>query len=217
MEEISYPIVDQNGKKVGDLPLNPFVFGQPSRGDIVHDVVVWQRNKARAGTHDCLHKGEMKGGGKKPWKQKGTGRARVGSTNSPLWVGGAVAHGPRPRKYDTRVSRRRRVEGLTSVLSDKVRDKTLVVVDSFDLKNKKTKEAQAVLSTLTGSKEKISCIVTTVQGSDAVELQVRNLADSKFLKIEGINVFDLLKHKYFVCTKDAVQALEERLTGGSAE
>jgi len=217
MEHISYPIVDQNGKKVGDLPLNPFVFGQPTREDLVHDVVVWQRNKARAGTHDCLHKGEMRGGGKKPWKQKGTGRARVGSTNSPLWVGGAVAHGPRPRKYETRVSRRRRVEGLTSVLSDKVREKTLVVVDSFDLKAKKTKEAHAVLSKLTGAEAKISCIVSAIQGSDSVELQVRNLADSKFLKIEGINVFDLLKHKYLICTKEAVRALEERLTGSSVE
>lgn len=214
MEKITYPVINLKGAKVSDITLDARVFGQPTREDIVHDVVVWQRNKARAGTHSCLRKGAMKGCGRKPWKQKGTGRARVGSADSPLWVGGGVAHGPHPRKYVTRLTKRRRSEGLTSVLSDKLRDGTLVVVDSLTGMSPKTKEVSTLISNL--CKGSTSAIVSAVAGSDTIAQATRNVKSVLFLEAGAINAYDLLKKNYLVVSKDAVEALQNKVIGSSA-
>lgn len=211
MEKITYPVVDLKGTKVSEITLDARVFGQPTREDIVHDVVVWQRNKARAGTHSCLRKGAMKGCGRKPWKQKGTGRARVGSADSPLWVGGGVAHGPHPRKYETRLTKRRRKEGLSSVLSDKLRDGNLVIVDSLQDLTPKTKEISNLVSTL--CKGSTSAIVSSVAGGEKLERAARNVSSVLYMEAGAINAYDLLKKNFLVVSKDAVEALQSKICG----
>ncbi len=202
-----YPVVDTSGKKVGEIELNPSIFGFESRPDLVHDVVVWQRNCARRGTHDCIHKGEMEASSKKPYKQKGTGRARAGGVDSPLWVGGAVAHGPRPRSYETRVTKRRRKEGLFSVLSDKVREKKLVVIDSFGIESPKTKSMEKILKNVCQG----SALVVADSDRVPVGVSTRNLKFAKYLDVAGVNTYDLLKKEYFVCSKEALEKLQKEI------
>lgn len=200
-----YPVVDTSGKKVGEIELNPIIFTFESRPELVHDVVVWQRNCARRGTHDCIHKGEMQASSKKPYKQKGTGRARAGGVDSPLWVGGAVAHGPRPRSYKTRVTKRRRREGLFSVLSDKVREKKLVVVDNLSIESPKTKTMEKILNNVC----KGTALV--VADSDKVAKATRNLSFAKYIGVSGVNTYDLLRKEYLVCSKEALEKLQKEL------
>ena len=216
MESIEYKVVDMQGRPAGTVALDKRVFEAPIQEHLVHEVVVLQRNKKRSGTHNALTRTEMEGGGRKPWKQKGTGRARSGSNISPLWVGGAVTFGPSPRDYTTRVSKRTRRQALASVLTDKVKNETLVVIDALSLSDIKTKEIATVLKNVGASDARTVILVNGQEGDVVIEKSSRNIKGVKTLGVQGVNVYDLLNHKYLVCTKEGVQSLQQRLTGEDA-
>lgn len=207
MESIEYKVVDMTGKQTGTVALDPKIFQAPILEHLVHEVVAAQRAKSRSGTHATLTRTKMLGGGRKPYKQKGTGRARQGSNISPLLVGGAVTFGPQPRDYTKRVSKRSRAQALTSVLSEKVKNETLVVLDDISVSAPKTKTMVAMLQNV-GAVGGRSLILTQ---EAAVEKSSRNIPGVKTLAMGGINVYDLLNHKYLVCTKAGIESLQQSL------
>ncbi|NMC61625.1 MAG: 50S ribosomal protein L4 [SAR324 cluster bacterium] len=213
MESIEYKVVDTKGKPKGTVALDAKVFQAPVLEHLVHDVVVWQLAKRRSGTHSTLTRSMMLGGGKKPYKQKGTGNARRGSNISPLLVGGAVTFGPHPRDYKTRITKRSRLQALTSVLTEKVKESQLVVLDDLKLSRIKTKEITELLKNI-GAEKGRSLILLKGNGDEGekvIEKSSRNIAGVKTLSVSGINVYDLLYYKYLICSKEGIQALQERL------
>ena len=187
--------------------LNDAIFGAKTRAHLLHQAVVMQLANRRAGTAATKTKGFVRGGGKKPWKQKGTGRARAGSIRSPIWVGGGTVFGPTPRDYSYRMPRTARREALLSALSVKNRDGKLIVVDKFSLEAAKTKIMAQALAEL-----KVTSALIVIAGADAtIERSARNLPKIKVLRVEGLNVYDLLRYDHLVLTEDALKILEERL------
>ena len=187
--------------------LNDAIFGAKTRAHLLHQAVVMQLANRRAGTAATKTKGFVRGGGKKPWKQKGTGRARAGSIRSPIWVGGGTVFGPTPRDYSYRMPRTARREALLSALSVKNRDGKLIVVDKFSLEAAKTKIMAQALAEL-----KVTSALIVIAGADAtIERSARNLPKVKVLRVEGLNVYDLLRYDHLVLTADALKLLEERL------
>jgi large subunit ribosomal protein L4 len=209
MEGITHKVLSQAGKEVASVTLGKDVFDAPIKEDLVHATVRWQLVKRRAGTHSALTKGMMEGGAKKPWRQKGTGRARAGTATSPVWVGGAVAHGPLPREYNLRITKRARRQALASVLSDKRANDQLFVLDSLTVKDGKTKSFASVLKAL-GIQDKKALLVTAGESVETLRA-VRNMKTVTSLPIEGVNVYDLLKNEVLICSKDAVAELEKRV------
>jgi large subunit ribosomal protein L4 len=213
MEAVSHKLLNSDGKEVGSVELNPEVFNTKVLHGIVHQAVRWQLARRRSGTHSALNRANKTGGGKKPFKQKGTGRARAGSSNSPVWVGGAVAHGPQPRSYDFRFPKRARRQALTSVLTSKRNSDRLVIVDELVVQDGKTKNLLSCLNKI-GVQNVSAAII--VHGKDQnIERSSGNLKKVKTLPVEGANVYDLLKHQYVVLTKASLEALQDRLLGAS--
>ena len=187
--------------------LNDAIFGAKTRAHLLHQAVVMQLANRRAGTAATKTKGFVRGGGKKPWKQKGTGRARAGSIRSPIWVGGGTVFGPTPRDYSYRMPRTARREALLSALSVKNRDGKLIVVDKFSLEAAKTKVMAQALAEL-----KVTSALIVIAGADVtIERSARNLPKVKVLRVEGVNVYDLLRYDHLVLTEGALKLLEERL------
>jgi large subunit ribosomal protein L4 len=187
--------------------LNDAIFGAKTRAHLLHQAVVMQLANRRAGTAATKTKGFVRGGGKKPFKQKGTGRARAGSIRSPIWVGGGTVFGPTPRDYSYRMPRTARREALLSALSVKNRDGKLIVVDKFSLEAAKTKIMAQALAEL-----KVTSALIVIAGADAtIERSARNLPKVKVLRVEGLNVYDLLRYDHLVLTAGALKLLEERL------
>ncbi|MGI6680354.1 MAG: 50S ribosomal protein L4 [Bdellovibrionota bacterium] len=214
MEALQYDIHNMAGEVVGNISLDPEVFGAAVSPELVHQTVVWQLAKRRAGTHSTKTKAQVSGGGKKPWRQKGRGTARSGSNRSPVWVGGGVAFGPKPRDYETRLSKRTRRQALSSVLTDKVNKKNLYILDSLDLDSHKTKGLVNVIENLKIVKEDLNkrgIAFIDKAGNENLLRASSNLQKVLTLSVEGANVYDLVKHKILVCTKEAVSMLEERI------
>lgn len=187
--------------------LNDVIFGAKTRAHLLHQAMVMQLANRRAGSAATKTKGFVRGGGKKPWKQKGTGRARAGSIRSPIWVGGGTVFGPTPRDYSYRMPRTARREALLSALSVKHRDGKLIVVDKFSLEAAKTKIMVQALAEL-----KVTSALIVIAGADAtIERSARNLAKIKVLRVEGVNVYDLLRYDHLILTEGALKLLEERL------
>jgi len=187
--------------------LNDAIFGAKTREHLLHQAVVMQLANRRAGSAATKTKGFVRGGGKKPWKQKGTGRARAGSIRSPIWVGGGTVFGPTPRDYSYRMPRTARREALLSALSVKHRDGKLIVVDKFSLEAAKTKIMVQALAEL-----KVTSALIVIGGADAtIERSARNLPKVKVLRVEGVNVYDLLRYDHLILTEGALKLLEERL------
>ena len=187
--------------------LNQTIFGAKPRRHLLHQAVVMQLANRRAGSAATKSKGFVSGGGKKPWRQKGTGRARAGSIRSPIWVGGGTTFGPQPRDYSYRLPRTARREALLSALSLKNLEGKIIVVDKFELEGAKTKLMVKALSELN-----VESAVIVIARSDAkIERSARNLPKVKVLRVEGINVYDLLRYDHLILTQDALQGLEERL------
>jgi large subunit ribosomal protein L4 len=209
VEAVKYKVLNMKGEEVGSMDLDSTVFGAEILASIVHQTVRWQRAKARAGTHATLTKGMMKGGNRKPWKQKHTGRARAGSNTSPLWVGGAKAHGPQPRSHEFRLSKRTRKQALASVLSDKVKKNTLIVLDELKLSSGKTKEMVAVLKTLGLGAKKLTVVLPAKEAN--VWRGSSNIRNVLALPASGVNVYDLLRYPYLISTKDGVRAIEKKV------
>jgi large subunit ribosomal protein L4 len=187
--------------------LKPEIFGVPTRPSLLHQTVVMQLANRRAGTAATKSKGFVKGGGKKPWRQKGTGRARAGSIRSPIWVGGGTTFGPQPRDYSYRMPRRARREALLSALSLKNHEGKIIVVDKLELGAAKTKIMAQALSELNVT----SAIIVIAQTDTTVERSARNLPTIKVLKVEGLNVYDLMRYEHLILTESALKLLQERL------
>ncbi len=196
------------GSKTGTFELNDAVFGVEVNNAVMHQALVRQLSNERLGTHATKTRGLVRGGGRKPWRQKGTGHARAGSTRSPLWVGGGTIFGPQPRSYYKAMPRKARRLAVKSALSEKVLNNAIYVVDEIVLANAKTKEVLNLLNNFEIGNSK-ALIVT--EGDAIVERCARNISGVKAVSTEGINMFDLLHHDVLFITKGAVAKIEEVL------
>ena len=199
-------VVDIRNKKVGSIELDDRIFGQTVNGALLHEAVLLTLNNARQGTHSTKTKGLVRGGGKKPWKQKGTGRARAGSIRSPIWVGGGTVFGPLPREYSYRMPKKKGRLALYSALSSKVKDEALVVVDSLDGQSGKTKEAASMLKILNVAD---SALVICDNRESTLYRAIKNIDGVTIMDVRQINVYDLLKYRKVVISREDVKTLVE--------
>ncbi|GGG29207.1 50S ribosomal protein L4 [Lysinibacillus alkalisoli] len=202
-------VLSQTGSSVGEIELNEAVFGIEPNEAVLFDAVIAQRASLRQGNHKVKNRSEVSGGGRKPWRQKGTGRARQGSIRSPQWRGGGIVFGPTPRSYSFKMPKKVRRLALKSALSSKVADQNLVVLDALNFDAPKTKEFVQVLSALSIDKK---AVFVTADLNENVALSARNIPGVTVLTATGINVLDLLGHDKVVVTKDAVAKIEEVLS-----
>ena len=199
-------LFNTDGKKVGDIELNENVFGVEVRGDIMHEVVVNYLANQRQVTQSTKTRTEVRGGGIKPWRQKGTGRARQGSIRAPQWVGGGVALGPKPRDYGYAVNKKVRRLALKSALSSKVVDEDIIVLDSLQLTEIKTKQIAQILKNL-GVTEK--ALIVLPENDKVVVNSARNIEGVDTTFVGAINTYEVLNHTKCIILKDAVAKLEE--------
>ena len=183
------------------------IFGLKTRPHLLHQVVAMQLSNRRAGTAATKTKGFVRGGGKKPWKQKGTGRARAGSIRSPLWVGGGTIFGPQPRDYSYRLPKKARREALLSALSLKNRDGKIIVLEKLEMAEAKTKLMRKMLEDL----QVKNALIVIPESDEKVERSARNLHAVKVLRAEGLNVYDLLRYEHLILTEGSLKLLEEKL------
>ena len=199
-------VYDINGKKVSDVELNEKVFGIEPNENIVHEVLLNYLANQRQGTQSTKTRAEVRGGGRKPWRQKGTGRARQGSIRAPQWIKGGIALGPKPRSYRYSVNKKERQLAIRSVLSSKVLENQLKVVDKLELSEIKTKSMVKAFADL---KLEGKTLVILPEKNLNVEASTRNIKDAKAILANNINVYDLLKYTNLVLTLDTVKKLEE--------
>ena len=199
------PVYNMEGKEVGNMDLNDAVFGVEINEHLVHMAVVQQLANNRQGTQKAKTRSEVSGGGRKPWRQKGTGHARQGSTRSPQWTGGGVVFAPKPRDYSFKMNKKEKRIALLSALSSKVADNKIVVLDAFNLDEVKTKKFAEVMSNL-----KVDKALVVIEGENKnVVLSGRNIPTVKVSATNEINTYDVLKYETLVVTKAAVEKLEE--------
>lgn len=205
---IEFSVVDASNQSLRQVVLHEDVFGREVRGDLLAQVVNYQLARRRCGGASTKRRGEVAGGGKKPFRQKGTGNARQGTIRAPHYRGGGVVFGPHPRSYAMKVPRKVRRLALQTALSAKLDAGGLVVVDSFNLVEVKTKAIRAILGVLGAER---SALIVLAEKDTNVELSVRNLPGVDCIAVEGVNVYDLLSHEKVVLTEAALGALQERL------
>lgn len=201
----SVAVYNIEGKEVDKLELNDSVFGVEINEHLVHMAVVGQLANKRQGTQSAKTRSEVSGGGKKPWRQKGTGHARQGSTRSPQWTGGGVVFAPKPRDYSVKMNKKEKQLAMKSVLTSKVQEEKLVVVDELKMDEIKTKKFAEIMNNLKAAK----ALVVTKDVEENVVYSANNLPDVKTATTNEINVYDILKYDTLVLTKDAVAAIEE--------
>ena len=199
-------VYDINGKKVKELELNESIFGIEPNEEVVHSVLINFLANQRQGTQSTKTRAPVSGGGRKPWRQKGTGRARQGSTRAPQWIKGGIALGPKPRSYKYTVNKKERALAVKSVLSSKVLDNELVVVDSIPMKEIKTKE---MVKTLSNLKVEGKTLIMLPEKNENVQKSARNIENVKTTLVGTINIYDLLKYNKLVVTEDTIKKLEE--------
>ena len=199
-------VYDIKGKKVSDIELADSVFGIEPNENIVHAVLVNYLANQRQGTQSTKTRAEVRGGGKKPWRQKGTGRARQGSIRAPQWIKGGIALGPKPRSYKYTVNKKEKRQAIKSVLSSKVIEKELTVVDKLELKEIKTK---SMVKALTALKVEGKTLIIVPEKNTNVVMSARNIEGVKTITANNINVFDLLKYNNLILPVDTVKKLEE--------
>lgn len=198
----------QDGSQAGEVELNESIFGIEPNESVIFDAVIMQRASLRQGTHAVKNRSAVRGGGRKPWRQKGTGRARQGSTRSPQWVGGGVVFGPTPRSYSYKLPRKVRRLALTSVLSQKVVENNLLVVDALSFDAAKTKDFKAVLANLNVD----SKVLLILEGANAnTYLSARNIPNVKVIDDQNVNVLDLVNYDKVLITQAALSTVEEAL------
>jgi len=201
-------IVNQKNEKVGSMDLDAAVFGTEVNYPLVHQVIKAQLANRRQGTADTKTKSEVRGGGKKPFKQKGTGNARQGSSRSPLMPGGGANFGPTPRSYEQATPKEMMRGALRSALSDRVKSKRFLVVDEFKLASPKTK----VFAEMMTKNFKLEKVLIVDEKNENLELSGRNVPKTRILRTEGLNVYDIVRHEWIVMTKKAVAAITARLS-----
>lgn len=202
----SIDVYNVEGKKVSSVDLKEEIFGIEPNEAVVHSVLVNYLANQRQGTQSTKTRAEVRGGGKKPWRQKGTGRARQGSIRAPQWIKGGIALGPKPRSYKYRVNKKEKQLAIKSLLSSKVLENDLVVVDKFDFKEIKTKQMADAMKNL---KVEDKALVVLPVNNEIVQKSARNLANVGTSSVNTINVYDLLKYKKLVLTVDTIKKLEE--------
>lgn len=194
-------------EKVGEIDLKDEIFGVEVKGHVLHEVVTWQRACRRAGTACAKTRGEVRGGGKKPWRQKGTGRARAGSSRSPVWKGGGTTFGPRPRDYSYTMPKKVRRLALKMALSSKLEAGQLVVLEDYPFQFPKTKDFVAVLRNFDIDK----ALFISSAANQALELSARNVPFVQVMLPAGLNVYDILRHDHLVLLQPALAQIEARL------
>ncbi|KEH96651.1 50S ribosomal protein L4 [Clostridium massiliodielmoense] len=202
------PTVDlynREGQKVGDLQLADTVFAVEVNEDVLHQVVVAQLANKRQGNQSAKTRAEVSGGGKKPWRQKGTGRARQGSIRAPQWIHGGVVFAPKPRDYKMSIPKSMRRVAMKSALTSKVNEKELVVLESLELDAPKTKEMVKMINAFEGKKP----LIVVPESNEVIYKSVRNIEGATVVPVNNINVYDILKHDKFIITKEAVSKIEE--------
>ena len=205
---VKIPVVSQTRGDAGQIEVPATVLAGPVREGLLHEMVKSQLASRRAGTHATKTRGFVSGGGKKPWRQKGTGRARAGSIRSPLWAGGAVIFGPQPRDYSYQLPKSARKAALRSALAARHGEGKLVVVDALSLAEPKTKR---MIECLAGLGVEGSALIVLGTANTAVERAARNLPHVKTILVGGLNVYDVLKHATLVITREALEQLVARL------
>ena len=198
-------VYNMEGKEVGTMELNDAVFGAPVNEHLVHMAVVAQLANKRQGTQKAKTRSEVSGGGRKPWRQKGTGHARQGSTRAPQWTGGGIVFAPTPRDYTIRLNKKEKRAALNSALTSRVNENKFVVVDELKFDEIKTKNFKAVMNNLNVSK----ALVVLAENDTNTVLSARNIPEVKTSLVNTINVYDILKYNTVVATKAAVASIEE--------
>jgi large subunit ribosomal protein L4 len=220
-------VYSQQGKEVSRITLSEKVFGAAWNADLVHEVVTSMQGNARANTAHAKFRGEVRGGGKKPWRQKGTGRARHGSTRSPIWAGGGVAHGPRTeRDYTRKINKNVRAKALATVLSQKFADGKVLFVDALSFEKPKTADARAFINAMSAVKgaedlrtKRTNAALIVLQGrAEDAELSFRNMGNTHVVAAKDVNPVDVLTYKYVVVAKpdETLKALEARVSTKTA-
>ena len=195
-------------EKVGEIELNDQIFNLEVKGYLLHDVVRMQRASRRAGTACTKTRSEVRGSSAKPWRQKGTGRARSGSRRSPIWRGGGVAFGPKPRDYSFKLNRKVKKQAVAMAMSARLQEGNLVVLDDFTMDQIKTKDFVSVMNTLALD----TALIVIDESNDNLTKSSRNVNGFKVLNPEGLNVYDILLHKNLVLLQPALTSLEERFS-----
>jgi large subunit ribosomal protein L4 len=201
-------LLNQTGSQVGEIELNESVFGIEPNQHVLFEAIVMQRASLRQGTHKVKNRSEVAGGGRKPWRQKGTGRARQGSIRSPQWRGGGIVFGPQPRSYSYKLPKKVRRLAIKSALSSKVLEENILVLDSLAFEAPKTKDFKAVLNGLSVEKK---ALIVTADLDENVALSARNIPGVTVVTADGINVLDVVNHDKLIMTKAAVEKVEEVL------
>ena len=199
-------VLSVDGKKVKELELNENVFGIEPNENIVHSAIVNYLANQRQGTQNTKTRAEVSGGGRKPWRQKGTGRARQGSIRAPQWIKGGIALGPRPRSYSYKINKKEKRLAIKSILSSKVAEKELVVLDKLELKEIKTANMVKILNNV---KVEGKTLILLPSNNENVQKSSRNIEGVKTLTVDTINAYDLVKYNNLVVTEDTVKKLEE--------
>ncbi len=202
------PVVNAKNEKVSEVTLKENIYAVPVKKGLLHEVVRWQMARWRAGTACTKTRGEVRGGGRKPWRQKGTGRARQGSIRAPHWVGGGVVFGPKPRDYSFKLNKKQRSLALRMALSTRAQEGKLIVVEDFGLTQIKTKDFVSFLKQLGVG----DALVVVPERDELVEKSARNIPTVKVLSVEGLNVYDVLDHEYLIIKREALSKIEERLS-----
>ena len=198
-------LYDINGKTVGEIALSENIFGHPVNGSVLHDYVVAHLANCRQGTQSALTRAEVSGGGKKPWRQKGTGRARQGSTRSPQWRHGGVVFAPKPRDYTVRLNKKVKRLAMKSALSSKVNENELIVFDALDIEAPKTKEMVKVLKNVDVDK----ALIVLADKDEKVERASANIEGVKTTLVGTLSVYEILKYEKLILTKASVEKIEE--------
>jgi large subunit ribosomal protein L4 len=200
-------VLNTSAEKVGEVELNNDLFGVEVQTGLLHEVICMQRANRRQGTASTKTRGEVSGGGAKPWRQKGTGRARSGSNRSPVWRGGGVVFGPKPRDYSYKLPKKVRRLAIRMALSARLQEGNLVVIDDFKLAEIKTKEFVNIMDKF----EFDNCLVVARNDNENVKLSARNAVGYKVLPVAGVNVYDILKHSKLMVEQSTLDQLTERL------
>jgi large subunit ribosomal protein L4 len=201
-------LLNQSGSQVGEIELNESVFGIEPNQHVLFEAIIMQRASLRQGTHKVKTRSEVAGGGRKPWRQKGTGRARQGSIRSPQWRGGGTVFGPTPRSYSYKMPKKVRRLAIKSALSSKVVEENILVLESLAFDAPKTKDFKAVLNGLSVEKK---ALIVTADLDENVALSARNIPGVTVVTADGINVLDVVNHDKLIMTKAAVEKVEEVL------
>lgn len=198
-------LFNKEGKKVGDFQLSDKVFGVEVNKEVLHQVIVAQLANKRQGTQSAKTRAEVTGGGKKPWRQKGTGRARQGSIRAPQWIKGGIVFAPKPRDYSIAIPKSMKRVAMKSALSSKVEENEIVVLENLEIDEPKTKEIVKILDAFNAKKT----LIVTAESNKNVYKSARNIEGVTVLPVNNINVYDILRYDKFIITKDAVSKIEE--------